>query len=91
MTKLKEADVRVLIQTLPPFDWQGTQLEKWLQVNAYVREVLAAYADGLFDVVPILIDGPEEGGRTGYGGHPDEVGCAAWAKALVPVLEEFLG
>ena len=90
VTKLKEVGARVLIQTLPPFDWQGEQLEKWLQVNAYVREVLSRYADGLFDVVPILIDGPEEEGRAGYGGHPDEVGCAAWAKALIPVVEELI-
>ena len=65
-------------------------MKKWLQVNAYVREVLFEYADGLFDVVPILIDGPEEEGRAGYGGHPNEVGCAAWAKALIPVVEKFL-
>jgi len=90
VTKLKEAGARVLIQTIPPFDWQGAELEKWLQVNTYVREVLFEYADGLFDVVPILINGPEEEGRAGYGGHPDEVGCAAWAKALIPVVEKFL-
>ena len=90
VTKLKEAGASVLIQTLPPFDWQGPQREKWLQVNTYVRETLSKYADGLFDVVPVLIDGPEEEGKAGYGGHPDEAGCAAWAETLIPAVETFL-
>lgn len=88
--KLQEAGAKVLIQTLPPFNWEGEKLTKWLRVNDYVRNTLSEIADGFFDVVPILIDGEEADGKSKYGGHPDENGCKAWAEALVPVLREFV-
>ena len=89
--KLKEVGVKVLLQSLPPFDRKGEKLEKWLEVNRFVREELAAEADAFFDVVPILIDGPEVEGKSKFNGHPNEKGCALWAEALLPVLKEFLG
>ena len=76
---------------MPPFDRKGEKLEKWLEVNRFVREELAAEADAFFDVVPILIDGPEVEGKSKFNGHPNEKGCALWAEALLPVLKEFLG
>lgn len=88
--KLQKAGVKVLIQTLPPFDLQGEALEKWLHINAYVRNTLVEYADGIFDVVPVLLEGAESGGRARYGGHPNEEGCKAWAGALTPVLKAFV-
>jgi len=90
ITKLKEAGVKVLIQTLPPFNWQDSQLEKWHLVNSYIREELSMYADMIFDIVPFLIDGPQKCGKARYGGHPNEEGCMKWAMALTPVVEEFL-
>jgi lysophospholipase L1-like esterase len=80
----------VLLQTLPPFDRKGEKLTKWLEVNRFVREELAAEADAFFDVVPILIDGPECEGKSKYNGHPNEQGCALWAQELLPVLKDFL-
>lgn len=90
VTKLQDAGVRVLIQTLPPFSWEDEKLQKWQQINAYIRETMVNITDAMFDVVPILIDGKEDEGKDRYGGHPDEAGCAAWAEALIPVLGKFL-
>ena len=88
--KLKEAGVKVLLQTLPPFDREDQLQEKWLGVNHLVREELASEADAFFDVVPFLLDGPECEGKSKFNSHPDENGCAVWAEALFPVLKDFL-
>lgn len=88
--KLKAAGVKVLLQTLPPFDRKEERQEKWLELNRYVRQELAAEADAFFDVVPLLLDGPESEGKSKYNGHPNEKGCAIWAEELLPVLTEFL-
>ena len=88
--KLKAAGVKVLLQTLPPFDRKEGKQEKWLKVNEYVRKELAPQADAFFDVVPLLLDGPESEGKSKFNGHPNEMGSAIWAEKLIPVLKEFL-
>ena len=90
VTKLKEAGVKVLLQTIPPFDWEGILWENWCQVNTYIREELSRCADGIFDIVPILSAGDEKSGKARYCPHPNEQGCYEWAKALAPILKEFL-
>lgn len=87
--QLKKAGVKVLIQSLPPFDYQGTNLRKWCQVNEYIRNTLSKYADDFFDVVPLLIDGEECDGKAKYNGHPNEEGCRMWAKMLLPAMKKF--
>lgn len=82
--------VRVLIQTVPPFGFSGTELEAWLRVNAYIRGTLSRYADCVFDAAAVLTAAPEREGKALYGGHPNEAGCAAWAKTLAPVMKGFL-
>lgn len=89
MDKLHAAGTKVLLQTLPPFDWKDERLATWLEVNRRVRGELAPQADAFFDVVPVLTD-DEQSGVAKFGGHPDETGCAAWAEALTPVLKELL-
>lgn len=88
--KLKGAGIKVMLQSLPPFDYQGENLEKWLHINDYVRNTLSKYADGFFDVVPSLIDGEEKYAKSRYGGHPNAEGCKAWADALIPVMKDWL-
>ena len=80
----------MLLQTIPPFDLRGAELATWLRLNGRIRSTLSREADGIFDVVPALIEGGESQGRARYGGHPNEDGCAAWARALIPVMKEFL-
>jgi len=88
--KLRVAGVHVILQTIPPFDYQGEKITVWLEVNRYIREELACKADLLFDVVPILQKSSERSWEARFGGHPDAAGCKAWADALYPCLEIFL-
>lgn len=90
ISELHKAGVKVMIQTLPPFNLQESTREKWLHINTYIRNTLINYADGIFDVVPVLLDGAEADGKARYGGHPNEDGCKEWAEALTPVLKDFV-
>ncbi len=88
--KLTEAGCRVLLQTVPPFDYTPENREKWEAINNAIRQELAQKVDAVFDVVPTLGQSAEEPHRAKYGGHPNEEGGRAWADALFPVLQEFI-
>lgn len=86
---LKESGARVVMQTVPPFDYTGNALRVWQDVNRYILCNLAGEADAVFDTVPVL-------GRPGslhnavYGGHPDPYGCALWADALYEQIKNII-
>ncbi len=82
VSRLHRAGVKVVLQTVPPFDYDEDKIPVWEQVNAYIRETLADKSDSLFDVVPILRMSEKEPHRARYGGHPGIEGCAVWADAL---------
>lgn len=84
--KLHAAGVKVMVQTVPPFDYGEEQAVIWREINRYILEELSSQVEAVFDVVPVLgrEDCPE---MAKYGGHPDSVGCKAWAEALYPVLK----
>ena len=82
--KLRESGVRVLIQTVPPFDYAGGTLEMWRDVNGYIRNELSKTADAVFDTVPVL--GGNAPGSARFGPHPDAAGNAAWARALLEAI-----
>ncbi|MBQ5972911.1 MAG: SGNH/GDSL hydrolase family protein [Oscillospiraceae bacterium] len=86
---LHEAGCRVLIQTVPPFDYDEERRVLWARVNDFLRASRAG-ADALFDCVPVLSRSPEEPHRSRFGGHPDAEGCRVWAEALRPVMRDFL-
>lgn len=85
--RLGEAGVKVVLQTVPPFDYEGEQIGIWQRVNRHIRTVLAQKAAMVFDVVPYLSLGPEQSHMSKYGPHPDGAGCAVWAQALYEALE----
>ena len=87
---LKEGGVKVVIQTVPPFDYNPEQAERWARVNGFIRNDLARAADAVFDTVPVLSKGPDMPHMARYGAHPDEEGNAAWARALLPLIEQML-
>ena len=88
--ELKKEGKRVLVQTVPPFDYPEELRVLWKRVNRFILEELAAEADAVFDVVPILGQ-MKQPHMARYGGHPDGVGCAAWADALGPAIRQWLG
>lgn len=75
--KLKDNGIKVLIQTVPPFDYDECRTKIWLEVNDYIKEELSQIADCVFDTVPILGKPEPESNIAMYGGHPDEAGCLA--------------
>ena len=88
--QLHDAGAKVFLQTLPPFDWQGEFLERWLAINDWLKTELAPRAEGFFDVAPLLTDPARGVGMSKYGKHPDETGCRLWAEALIPRMREFM-
>ncbi|MBR4941364.1 MAG: SGNH/GDSL hydrolase family protein, partial [Clostridia bacterium] len=88
--KLHDAGVKVLIQTIPPFDFTGAHADTWRDVNNYIRTELNKKADAMFDDVAVLSTGGPDCPTARYGGHPNAEGCAVWANALKPVMEDFL-
>ncbi len=86
---LKSAGLKVLVQTVPPFDYNPENKQKWLKINNHIKTVSAEKADMIFDCVPVLGCGDDL--RTAkFGGHPGEEGCRLWADALYPEIEKFL-
>ena len=88
ITKLKEANCRVILLTLPPFDLEGTQRQAWQQVNGRIRGSLWRTADGLFDIAAVLGQPAPHENRCIYGGHPDAEGCRLVAEAYLKQMRK---
>ncbi len=87
--KLKEKGIRVILQTVPPFDYRGDNIGKWERINAYIKTELSKRADLVFDNSPVLSKNADEPQSSKYGGHPNGEGCAVWAEALYEFLKEL--
>jgi len=86
---LKALGIAVVLQTVPPFDYNAVQRTVWENVNAYIKNSLGNLADAVFDTVTVL--GTEHAPHMArYGGHPNADGCALWARALAPVVKSVL-
>ncbi len=79
---LQQEGCRVLLQSVPPFEFSAAQWTVWREVNDRIRGLGDAYVDH----TAVLCDGD----RPRYGGHPNDDGCAAWAQHLIPVLKRML-
>ncbi len=82
--------IKVVLQSVPPFDYSGDTITMWQEVNRFVRETLAAKADMFFDCADLLKKSDEEPYKAPFGGHPNEAGCKLWGDALACKLKEFL-
>lgn len=87
--ELKASKKAVLLQTIPPFEYEGEYRQIWFEVNEYIKKELVKSADVVFDVVPVLQE-KDTPWHAKYGPHPDGQGCLLWAEALYPVLKELL-
>ena len=79
--RLKECGRTVILQTVPPFDYNAEDTAKWQRINDYIKTELISVVDAVFDNVATLgeSDHPE---ASRFGAHPDEHGCEVWANAL---------
>lgn len=84
---LKKNVKKVILQTIPPFEFQEKDIEKWQRINDYIKTVLADKGDMLFDNNPCLCP---DGVHPIYGGHPNEEGCAVWAEELYKAVKPFI-
>ncbi|MFA7637115.1 MAG: SGNH/GDSL hydrolase family protein [Monoglobales bacterium] len=85
--KLKEQSIKVIVQTIPPFDYDEGRKNIWLNVNDYIKNELSKICDFVFDVVPILCDEEKGIEFAKYGGHPNAYGCKLWAEGLYRELQ----
>ena len=82
VTELKNAGVRVVLFTVPPFDYNSEKEQIWRNVNAYIKTELAKMVE-VFDTVSIWGDKAPDEHRAIYGGHPNEQGSTCLAKVFV--------
>lgn len=76
---LTKNNVRVILFTVPPFDWDTEKTKKWNEVNDYINKKLSKKVE-IFDTVSIWgQDSPNEN-LSRYGGHPNKEGCEMLAK-----------
>lgn len=87
---LKNAGKKVILQTVPPFDYEGENIEKWKRINLYIKTILKDKADMIFDNVPYLCENEAYPNIAKFGGHPNEEGCALWANALYEEIKDFI-
>lgn len=85
--KLKEAGCKVILLTLPPFDLEGVQRQRWQQVNSTIRESFPEKLDGIFDIAAVLGQAAPNEHLCIYGGHPDAAGCKAVADAYLQQMK----
>jgi len=88
VSALKQNGTRIVLQTVPPFEYTDNQISVWLQINEFIRNELSKEVDLMFDVVPYLCN-MQSTYFPIYGGHPNEIGCRIWAKALYEQLKNL--
>ncbi len=86
---LDSAGKRLLVQALPPFDYEGEAIEKWKSVNRFIREELGRKFP-VFDPVPFLSPDKEHPYIAVYGGHPNAEGCRKWADRLYEKMRHWI-
>jgi len=89
VAELKKAGVRVIWQTVPPFDYPPEKLDIWQEVNDFIMSRKQDENLLIFDDCAILSD-PEKPEHDPYGGHPDEEGCKLWAEALYRAAKSWI-
>ena len=87
---LKKENKKVVLQTIPPFNYSGDMIKTWKNVNDYIKHTLVNKVDLVFDVVPVLQKSEQEPHMAKFGGHPNELGCELWAESLYRAIENLL-
>ena len=86
--ELKKCNIKVILQTVPPFGYDDEKTEIWNNVNNYILKDLSKCCDYVFDNTDIL--GDQEKGKqfAKYGGHPNGIGCEKWAEGLYEFIKD---
>ena len=86
---LKKENKKVILQTVPPFNYEEDKIAIWENVNSYIKNELSKKVDFMFDVVPFLQKSDKEPHLAAFGPHPDEIGCRLWAEKLYEQIIKF--
>ena len=87
---LKKENIKIILQTVPPFDYGRDKIEAWKKVNEYILTVLKSKVDYVFDNRYVLGVSEELLHMAKYGGHPNAEGSKIWADALYNEVNEIL-
>ena len=87
MDKLQAAGVKVIVQTVPPYNYSEERIEKWNKVNDHILGPMAERAAGVFDVRRVLSKSAEEPYMARFGGHPNSEGNGLWGKELYKTVK----
>ncbi len=87
---LQKAGAEVILQAVPPFNYNEYDRVKWAEINTFLREELSKKTEGFFDCVPLLQKSEAEPYLAPYGGHPNEEGCKIWGDAMGEYLLNYL-
>lgn len=79
---LKENNVRVILFTVPPFDYCEERRIIWNEVNDYINNTLSKSVE-IFDTVSIWGKETPNEHCARYGGHPNDEGSLILAKEFV--------
>lgn len=80
--ELKKANCRVILFTVPPFNFEGEKRQAWYTVNEYIKNELSQKAE-IYDTCAVWCSDNPNDNIAKYGGHPDKAGCMALAKDFV--------
>ncbi|MBE6674625.1 MAG: hypothetical protein E7596_05925 [Ruminococcaceae bacterium] len=83
---LQDNKVRTILFTVPPFDYQGDEIEKWKSINSYILNNLSKITE-VYDVVPVWGDKAPNVQHAIYGGHPNAQGCLALALDFIEKIK----
>lgn len=75
---LHKENKKIILQTVPSFDYDKENTEKWKAVNSYILNTLSLKVDFVFNNVPYLCESIENSNVAKYGGHPNNSGCEVW-------------
>lgn len=90
ITKLKDSGCKVIIQSIPPFDFADEKYTLWKDSNRTVEEELSKIADGYFCNLDFLTGKEKDDGKAVYGGHPNDEGSKIWGENLAQYLSGWL-
>ncbi len=87
--KLNAYGIKIIVQTVPPFDFQDEKLDIWNNVNNYIRKELAERVEFVFDCTKILGKSEKELNFAKYGGHPNADGHKIWGDEFSASLKKL--
>ena len=86
--RLRDAGARVIMQTIPPYNYAEERRVIWEDVNSFIRHEIEN-VELVFDCAKYLAKSDSEPHMVKYGGHPDSEGCKVWGEALFEAVTEI--